>query len=72
MRISLVLCAAVIVAVVGVVAIPERPSAQAATSVVTKSGVNVEEVRVGGSCVVVVARAGAGASDDIAAVPCRP
>jgi hypothetical protein len=45
--------------------------AQATYVATTSSGVRVEEVKVGTSCVVVLSRVGAGTSDDIAAVPCR-
>lgn len=38
------------------------------TGVMTERGIHVEEVRVGGSCVVIVSRGGP--SDHIAVVPC--
>ena len=41
-----------------------------AAAVTTASGIQVEEVRVGGSCVVVVSRGGPG-PNTVAAVPCR-
>lgn len=48
----------------------QAPQAAQAPRVTTASGFHAEEVRVGGSCVVIVSRAGTGASDYVAAVPC--
>ena len=47
---------------------PQPPRRQGFPSVVTSHGFVVEEVRVGGSCVIVVSRAN---GDDVQAVPCR-
>jgi hypothetical protein len=44
--------------------------AQAPTSVTTKSGILVEEVRVGGSCVVIATYKGI--SNEVAVTPCHP
>ena len=72
MRLALAVVVAAVFVAIAAVAMAARPVAQTPSTATTKSGMVVEEVRVGGSCVVVVTRAGAGASDDIAAVPCRP
>ena len=48
-------------------AFAQRPTPQT-NGVTTERGIHVEEVRVGGSCVVVVSRGGP--SDHIAVVPC--
>jgi hypothetical protein len=51
-----------------------RPiAAQAPTSVTIKNGIVVQEVRVGGSCVVIANYAGIDRpSNEVAMTPCRP
>ena len=48
-------------------------SAQSAqpASAKTQGGFYAEEIRVGGSCVVIVSRSGSGTSDYLAVVPCN-
>jgi len=48
----------------------ERPVAAQSTTVRTSNGLLVEEIRVGGSCVVIVSR-GAPGDGNVAAVPCN-
>ncbi len=81
-RIAFGLLLAVIVLILGPKLTTRSISAQGSKGVTTlklASGVVVEEVRVGNSCVVVVSRGGPGEksdgmvlSGDLAAVPCRP
>ncbi len=81
-RIAFGLILAVIVLILGLTLITRSISAQAGRGVTTvklASGLVVEEVKVGNSCVVVVSRGGPGEksdgmvlSGDLAAVPCRP
>lgn len=54
---------------VGLPLLAQQPSSGRSASVTTPSGIQVEEVHVGTSCVVIVFRGGAG-SNLLEAVPC--
>jgi hypothetical protein len=82
-RVAFAFLLVVIVSFLGLKLTTRPIAAQAAkgvpTTVKLASGLIVEEVRVGSSCVVVVSRGGPGEksdgvplSDELAAVPCRP
>jgi hypothetical protein len=65
-----ILAIVAVLSLVGVLTAARVTEAQEPESTKTRSGFHVERVSVRGACVVIVSRAGAGASDYLAAVPC--
>ena len=61
----------VLVMAFGALVAARQRATQSPVTFLTRTGILVEEVKVGGSCVVVVTRSGTGPGDHVAAVPCR-